>query len=174
MDKHNNSSYFINILQWNAQSLRPKIAEFQALLSQEKIHIALISETWLEPGSSLNVSRYNIFRNDRIDSYGGVAIIIHKSIRVQLEVLNGSNSGIEIKCVKLLNCKEIKNIILIYCPSSVHTIQSDWDLIFSKFNSKCLIAGDFNAHHYNWSCKSDTRGTMVFDAALDAGYISLN
>lgn len=170
----NNSSYFINILQWNAQSLRPKISEFQALLSQENIYIALISETWLEPDSSLNISGYNIFRNDRSDSYGGVAIVIHKSIRVQLETLNHSNSGIEIKCVKLLNCKEIKNIILIYCPSSVHTVQSDWDLIFTKYTSKCLIAGDFNAHHHNWSCKSDTRGTMVFDAALDAGYISLN
>lgn len=174
MDSHNNSSYCFNILQWNAQSLRPKIVEFQALLSQENIHIALVSETWLEPDSILNVSRYNIFRNDRSDSFGGVAIIIHKSIKVQLEILNHNNSGIEIKCVKLLNCKEIKNIIMVYCPSSVHTIQSDWDLIFAKFNNRCIIAGDFNAHHYNWSCKSDTRGTMIFDAALDAGYISLN
>lgn len=66
----------LNIFQWNSQSLRPKLTEFECLLNQEKIHLAIVSETWLEPGSQIKISGYNIFRKNRSDSYGGVAAII--------------------------------------------------------------------------------------------------
>lgn len=41
----------LNILQWNAQSIRSKLTDLELLLIQEKTHLALISETWLEPAS---------------------------------------------------------------------------------------------------------------------------
>lgn len=168
----NNTS--LNIIQWNAQSLRPKLTEFDLLLSQEKIHIALVSETWLEPESHLNISGYNIFRKDRADAYGGIALIVHKSIKVQEYSMHINNLGIQCKCLKMLNCNYLRNVILVYCPSSVSTVQSDWDYIFSRFPRNSLIAGDFNAHHTNWSYKNDTRGLKIFDSALEYGYTSLN
>ncbi|KAF9415538.1 hypothetical protein HW555_006857 [Spodoptera exigua] len=68
---------------WNAQSLKPKLEEFKLLLLQERVHIALISETWLAPEVILNISKYNVYRRDRDDSYGGIAIITHESIKAQ-------------------------------------------------------------------------------------------
>lgn len=174
MANNNSRMSLLRIIQWNARSMRPKRNELELLMVQEKIHIALISETWLEPDSYMNISGYNIFRKDRIDGYGGVAIIVSKSIKVQPCLININNSGIEMISIKLLNCSQIKNIVLIYCPSSVHTSQSDWEQIFLAFPSKCIVAGDFNGHHSTWSSKSDGRGGQIFDAALDAGYISLN
>lgn len=53
-----------------------KLRELELLLSQEKVHICIISETWLEPDSALRISGYNIYRQDRFDSYGGVAVLI--------------------------------------------------------------------------------------------------
>nr|XP_026492744.1 uncharacterized protein LOC113398301 [Vanessa tameamea] len=81
MDKRFKDLTVVNILQWNAQSIESKLVNFGELLWQEKIHIAIVSETWLRKESSITLSGYNIYRNDREDSYGGVAIIVHKSIQ---------------------------------------------------------------------------------------------
>lgn len=164
----------LNIAQWNSQSLMPKKPEFELLLSQEKIGICLLSETWLDQDTNLRISNYNVFRKDRTDSYGGVAIVVHKSIKAQRCSIDISNSGIETLCVKILNCKYLEHVVSVYCPSTVRTSQCDWDHIFSKFSSKSIVAGDFNAHHSNWSCKIDTRGLQLLDSSLEHNFVSLN
>lgn len=169
-----NNNVSLHIVQWNARSLMPKRNEFELLIAQEKAHIALVTETWLEPDTHFNVSGYNTLRRDRPDGYGGLAILIHKSIKVQQCSTYINNPGIEIMSVNLVNCNEIKNIVLVYCPSSVRTCLSDWEQIFSLFSSKCIIAGDFNGHHATWSSKTDARGIQLYDTALDSGFISLN
>lgn len=164
----------LNIVQWNAQSLKPKLEEFKCLLLQEKIHIALISETWLGEDVYVNINQYNIIRRDREDSYGGIAIVAHNSINLQEVQVSTVSPGIELLSIQLNNCGFIKYIILVYCPSSVHTTQADWDNIFSLFSNNCLIVGDFNAHHTNWSYKNDSRGKQIFDSALEFSFTSLN
>lgn len=67
MDNKKVRNFCINLLQWNSQSLRPKLTEFESLLIKDQIHIAIVCETWLEEGSSLNISQYNIYRRDRYD-----------------------------------------------------------------------------------------------------------
>ncbi|CAH2091703.1 unnamed protein product [Euphydryas editha] len=171
MARHN---FNINILQWNAQSLKPKIPSFEILLNRDKIHLAVVSETWMDPSSHMNLPGYKIFRQDRSDGYGGVAIICHNSLQTFRISCPVSNSGIEIIAIKILNCKLIHNIVSIYCPSSIRTVQSDWDGIFSQFSTNTLIAGDFNAHHHNWSNRNDTRGSQIFDSSLDNNFFLLN
>lgn len=148
--------------------------ELEALLNQEKIHIAIISETWLDAQSYFRVSGYNTFRCDRDDGYGGVAILTHKSVKAQQSNLQHPNTRIEILRVKILNCDHLENIVSIYCPPSVRTTTNDWDQILALVNRKTLIAGDLNGHHTNWSTKIDTRGGQIFDAMLENNFISLN
>lgn len=165
----------INLFQWNSQSLRPKLIPFSELLNQENVHIAMLSETWLDSETDIHIRGYNIYRSDRYDSYdGGFSILVHKSIRSHQCSVRVRNSGIEIICVKLINCKDIENVIAIYCPSSVQTQFSDWEQIFSLFSKNTVIAGDFNGHHTNWSVKTDIRGTQILDAALENSFVSLN
>lgn len=168
------SQRFINIIQWNARSIKPKQTEFECLLFQHKVHIAIISETWLNEDIYINISDYNWYRKDRDDSYGGVGILAHKSIKIEVCQFNLTNTGIEAILIKTLNCKFIKNIVSLYCPSSVHTTQADWDELFSKFSCKTIIAGDFNGHHRNWSHKNDTRGIHILDSSLEHGFICMN
>lgn len=170
----NTPSVVLNLFQWNCQSIRPKLAEFDVLLSQEKIHIALLNETWLEPDSNFRISGYNIFRQDRDDSYGGVAIAVHTSIKARSFFINNNNPNIQCICVQLLNCDFLQNIISIYCPSSVRTTYNDWDTIFAQFTDKTLITGDFNGHHNSWSYKTDARGSHLYDVFLDYNYVTLN
>lgn len=171
---HQGKNLAIRIVQWNAQSLKPKLACFGELLNRERIHIALISESWLSPQACVRIRDYNIFRQDRYDTYGGVAIITHKSIQCSPSIVNLNNLGIEALHLRLFNCGYLENIISIYCPSSVHTQQSDWEQLFSHCTSKTLIAGDFNGHHNNWSYKTDIRGTQLVDSALEYGFTALN
>lgn len=174
MDQENNRHSIINILQWNAQSLRPKATEFEALLSQEKVHIAIISETWFEPESNFRISGYNTFRDDRDDGYGGVAILTHWSLRASRCNTNTSNAGIQLLQVRVTNCEHLENVIAIYCPSSVYTSKRDWDQIFSLKQERTLITGDFNGHHTNWSSKTDARGLQLFDSIFENNYVALN
>lgn len=164
----------LNIVQWNSQSLKPKLVDFDTLLFKEKVHIAIVSETWLDLESALHISGYNVYRKDRFDSYGGVAIIVHKSVQSHVCSISGINTGIEAIHIRLLNCKHIDNIISTCCPSSVRTSQSDWENIFRIATKRTLIAGDFNGHHTNWSYKNDQKGIQLFDSALENGFISLN
>lgn len=174
MDQRTNKPSVINILQWNAQSLRPKAIDFEALLNQEKVHIAIINETWFDPESNFRISGYNIFRGDRDDGYGGVAILTHWSLRAIRGNTNISNPGIQLLHVKISNCEHLENVITVYCPSSVYANKRDWDHIFSLKQERTLIAGDFNGHHTNWSSKTDTRGMQLFDSIFENNYITLN
>lgn len=115
----------LNVLQWNAQSLQSKMTEFETLLNQEKIHIAVVSETWFDPEKAIRLSGYNIYRADRDDGYGGVAVFTHHSIRATQCNVNLTNSQIEIIHIKLHNCSHLENVVSIYCPSSVRTSRSD-------------------------------------------------
>lgn len=174
MDKSPSNLPVVNIVQWNAQSIRPKLVSFGALLSQEKVHLAIVSETWLEADSSIHLSEYDFHRNDRDDGYGGAAIISHKSLKVQVCPTKLNNPHLEIIKIKLLNCSCLEYIISVYCPSSVRTSQADWDELFGLCPEKSIIAGDFNAHHSNWSCKTDSRGSELMDSALENSFIHLN
>ncbi|KAF9800271.1 hypothetical protein SFRURICE_010291, partial [Spodoptera frugiperda] len=54
----------------------------------------------------------------------------------------------------------------LYCPPSVRCTQFDWEQMFSLFPNKCIIAGDFNAHHLNWSTKNDTRVQSLYNTFI--------
>lgn len=164
----------VNILQWNAQSIKPKLVALENILLQETIHIAALCETWLEPDSHLKVNDYNIYRNDRSDSYGGVALFVHKSIKASLYQIQAVNPAIEVICIKVHNCDKIKFIVSLYCPPSARTSQLDWEQLFSLFSNNSIVLGDYNGHHSNWSNKTDQRGTQIFDTLVDKMFITLN
>lgn len=164
----------LNILQWNAQSVRPKLPSLEPLLYLEKIHIAVLCETWLVPGSHLKISNYNIYCKDRFDSYGGVAILAHRSIKATIYSFDSINPGIELLTIKVYNCEHIEFITTVYCAPNVKTNLADWEHIFGHLGKKSLIIGDFNGHHVNWCFKTDTRGSEIHDALLDSKYVSLN
>lgn len=176
MDNKTIKSVQLNLLQWNSQSLKPKKLSLENLLVQGKIHICAISETWLRPDSSLSLSGYKIYRRDRPDSYGGVAIIVHNSITSYqiTDLPQNLNPGIEIIAIKILNCSNIENIVSLYCPPSINTISDDWERILSRFHRRTILLGDFNAHHPNWSSKLDSRGSQIFDSLIDSSFVTLN
>jgi hypothetical protein len=71
----------INVMLWNANSIVPKKHEFFDFLIENDIQIALLSETYLKPGTSFYHSDFSCYRLDRVGrAKGGVAIVVHRSI----------------------------------------------------------------------------------------------
>ncbi|CAH2094223.1 unnamed protein product [Euphydryas editha] len=169
-----NKKTALNIIQWNCQSLTSKGLTLEQLLTIEKIHIAALNETWLDARTDFRINGYNIFRKDRNDGYGVVAVMTHHSIQAKIQNTSSRNPGIELIHVKIFNSEYLQNIISVYCPPSVTTSQQDWDELFSLFSEKTLILGDMNGHHSSWSYKTDTRGVQIFDALLNYNFIILN
>lgn len=164
----------INILQWNSQSAKPKQVELEQFLCSESIHIAALCETWLNCEIDFKINGYNVFRQDRLDSYGGVAILVHKSVKAHMVPFNLTNPGIEIVCIKIYNCLHIQYLMSVYCPPSIRTSLGDWNEVFSFKTNKTLILGDFNGHHPSWSCKTDLTGNTIFDSLIENNFVSLN
>ena len=174
MAHRQNTKVKLNIMQWNAQSVRPKLTSFMELLRQEQIHVCVVSETWLEPNSPLNVNGYTLYRQDRYDSYGGVAVLVHNSVKSQQKRLRIVNTDIELLCVELFNCSPVEYIICMYCPPRILVNKNDWESLLSAFTSNTLILGDLNAHHGSWSNRTNQRGTLLFDTMVNSNYVVLN
>ena len=71
----NNISRLPSFLLINARSLLPKIDELSLLISIHSIEFIAVTETWLNdtvPDQLIYINNYNIFRNDRSYSRGGV------------------------------------------------------------------------------------------------------
>lgn len=169
-----NINFEINIVQWNCQSLVPKFSELDLYLHREKVHICILSETWLSYEQQLNISDFSIFRKDRADGYGGLAILVHHSIGCVLKNLQFTYNNIDTICIELLNCSKLKYVIGVYSPPNVPVNNRDYEELFSHFSEKTLIAGDFNAHHAAWSYTTDARGRLLSDTSLDHNFIFLN
>ena len=64
----------------------PKLDEPRALLSVNKVHMVVVTETWLSDTIDdcfVSINGYNLFRRDRLNGRGGgVCIYISEILRV--------------------------------------------------------------------------------------------
>ena len=68
----------LHILQWNAEGIFHKKTPLKARLENEKISIACIQETHLNPENRFTIRGYQAFRMDRTGHKGGVMILVKK------------------------------------------------------------------------------------------------
>jgi len=61
------------MLQWNTISLSARLHDIPGILYSYNISIALISEFWLLPSSSINIPGFHLIRANKFDGYGGAS-----------------------------------------------------------------------------------------------------
>lgn len=67
------------------------------------------------------------------------------------------------------------NIVSVYKPPRIRTTRNDWLTIFSRFPSRTILAGDFNAHLRLWgSSHDDWLGNLLIDVLEDQNFVVLN
>lgn len=165
---------FLNIMQWNSQSLNSNKHLLINYLYSHKIHIAIISETWLQNIHNFKIKHYNVERNDCGNKHNGVAIIIHNSINYN-KINTYFDNTLQNICIKLtINNKDLY-IFSVYCPPSCNFNKSKLDTLIKSVPGPLLLAGDFNAHHSSWGCNTDTpRGRDLLDIIDENNLVLLN
>ncbi|KAL4098943.1 hypothetical protein QTP88_023450 [Uroleucon formosanum] len=166
---------------WNCRSLRARHNDFSFVLAENKCQCALLSETWLLPNSRISIPKYHVFRQDRHDGYGRVAIVTHQSINSKRFSLNDNiRHMLELHSIDIIGIEITINdktldLWSIYTPPSSNPFSETFNNIFSLMNQSSLIGGDFNGHHPVWgSSISDFRGNLIHSDILDYGLCVLN
>lgn len=94
----------LKIASLNVRSLVSKIEQIEVLLSDEKLDLLGVSESWLKPSVTNNIVRidnYKIYRWDRQANKrgGGVCVYVSRRIKVDAQInekLNISDKDIEL------------------------------------------------------------------------------
>lgn len=157
----------LNILSWNAQSIsnNVKIMELENMLRENKIHVACIQETFLNPTDKLHLDNYRIYRNDRETHGGGVAIAIRHDVQHKLMSLCNTISIEKISVAVTMNHREI-TIINAYSPRHTPHFIRDIRLMSNACN-ETIVVGDFNARHTDWNCLSNNIAGTELSNFLD-------
>ena len=139
----------LHFLHANTRSLLPKISEICLLLSRTKASVFAVSETWIDSSigdGEIALPGFNVVRQDRDRTGGGVALYIRDSIsfnpRPDLAV-----NGMEVIWVELL-LPRTKGILACACyrPPSDGDFLSKLEQSLSKVEpgKELLILGDLN------------------------------
>ena len=166
----------LNILQWNARSIRSNKGDLERFMFINKIQIGLVCETWLKRDSQFSFPHYNIIRRDRADGYGGVAVLVSSSLPFQ--VLNPVVTSPSIECVGVsvtINKNLKYNYYSLYKPPQGEVNPVDWQIFFQALKRPFVLCGDFNAHHTSWGGSSiDRQGLKLLQAIEDENLIIVN
>jgi len=124
MSTNNNQTPPLSILLWNANGITHNKNELQYLLYNNKINIALITETHLTPNKHFNIPGYTIHRTDHPDgtAHAGTAILISHMLlhyalpTYQKTYLQATNIQIILILIIILINKILINKIILIIP----------------------------------------------------------
>lgn len=171
-----NNNNPLKILSWNANGIRNKLNELQALLSKTKIDIILICETKLNPHTQLKFKNYHIYRTDNTPrpgtpAHGGTAIFVHRRIihrHIHLATTMPSTS------IEISIGHDLIQISAIYKSPNNQLLTSDLDLI-THGNEWFIAAGDLNAKHPLWNSRcANTAGNILYHHVTQSDYSILS
>lgn len=111
----------INIILWNAISVKNKISELHKFLTDHDVDIAIITENWLTPKDTFKLLNYKIHRQSGPPSINnkprsGILIAVHKNILTE-DTPQPATSNIEVLTIKLKTTPKL-TVGTAYSPSS--------------------------------------------------------
>jgi len=169
----------MKIIHLNATSVRNKINSISQYLHSNKIAVASICETFLNPSDSFALKNYTIIRADRANTSnrgGGVLIAVRKDLNVKKLNIPSSVQPIEACACEVSTAYTIINFISLYLPPRSNCDISKLNNILpaSQYNNT-VVCGDFNAHHNSWGGSfNDPRGRQVLDFFDSINFVLLN
>ena len=159
----------INGLLLNVHSLksvnvnRNKLVDFRSLVEVNKVSVAALCETWLNP--SINNSEilppgdFKIYRKDRKDGYGGVLLAVKNCIpstrKLSLEVKSDNHN--ECVVVELRPYRQPKIAMVVFyrvpndnSPECVENLKKTLMNVQQHGYQNVCVLGDFNLPNFDW------------------------
>jgi len=178
------NSKSLNLLMLNAQSVAPKKASLNNLLSEYNPDIIAVTETWLKPdvlSSEFLPSEYNVLRKDRPDGYGGVLLACRKTLNCK--TLNINTVSEALACQLLFNNNESLIVCAFYRPpnrslESITSLCNFFKSIVDQYPSSPIwFTGDLNlpnidweTNHVNGSNYPNSLCELIIDFILEYGF----
>lgn len=156
----------LRISSWNLDGLRGRKLELVDILNRLEIDVMAIQETKLSEASRISIPDYDIYRQDRDNNGGGVALAIKKCIdHYPLQRLQTRNIEAVAIMVRSLRHGDIA-VVSCYNPPRLPLLDDDLDLILSW--PQTVAIGDFNAKSPAWHSRTTTTKGRVLLNYLDA------
>ena len=146
---------------FNTRSICNKTTGVLELISDQKIDICLLSETWLCKGDTSKLSEikelgYNTYHYSRPGRGGGVAILYKKNLRLTKRKTKAFKSFEHIECSMQSNNGIVRLTSIYRSPSAALSCITDFLSDFDRYleelmhlPGKIIITGDFNIHMEN-------------------------
>lgn len=161
----------LKIVSWNARGLcGPRAAELKSLALESKANIILVQETLLKSTNKCYIPGFRCFRGDRTGPGGGLATFIKLNIKSAL-VSHHQDENIEVLNVKVsarptrngLNDDGDGSLLIsnVYIPKDSKHIRAKFKKLLVR--DKCIIGGDLNAKHPDWSVGINNWGRKLAD-----------
>lgn len=152
----------LNILFWNCNGITNRIQELYAFTKINNIHIILLGETRINTSTPLKLPYYHTYRQDRPINpgkppAGGTAILIRSNIIHQQENIQTSIDSTTIT-IKMGN-DPIRISSFYKSPRTLIT-NNDLDIL-TNHGGFFLIAGDLNAKHTTWHCRTTNTACRI-------------
>lgn len=167
---------YLNIAQFNVQSLQSKTALLKTFLSEQNIDICLLNETWLKSTSIIpNFTPYNLIHKNSVNEHNGVGILIKQNIKYSI-VNTTFHDSIQNICISVETSMGTLHILCVYCPpNSSRFATNKMRKVLLEISKPCLIMGDFNAHHILFGCQTNNnRGNSLYTLIDDFDMCILN
>ena len=135
-------------LQWNIRSCYTNRNDLNILIKDYNPDIIFLQETWLKYNYSFGLKNFNIYRNDREDGNGGVAVLYKNYIHLEIVESNIQifPPNFQFQVVKLSNL----TFINVYCPPNIQIKKEEWKEFVKSLESPKVIVGNFNGHNPAW------------------------
>ena len=164
-----------------------KVDELQAVLQENCVDVACITETWLKdpvPTAVVSIPGYVMQRNDRRDGRrgGGVAVLVRQDLPCQrlIELEAADVESVWLLCRQLRMPRYLSHVVIgaIYHPPSAddrlmtaHILSSLDTVTRSHPHAGIVLIGDFNklrdtallSYPLKQAVKSPTRGAAILD-----------
>ncbi|GFW00919.1 reverse transcriptase domain-containing protein [Trichonephila clavipes] len=147
----------LNILQLNINGTQRKIEKLTEILNLNKVHIACLQETKLNPNLKLKIKGFTTLRKDR------------------KERADYDENSTEVQAITVLLLQQEETIINAYHPDN-SDINLDLlnTLLDTKSDTKTLL-GDLNAKSPSWGSRTlDLKGSQIEDLLCDNDLSILN
>lgn len=152
----------LKIMQWNAQGITKNSSksELQNFIDQHRIEVIFLSETLLKPNHRFYLNNFAIYRRDRPNPGGGVAICVNKNIRHELLPANETEN---IEHISILVNVNGKKLILTSAYNPRYTSSFSVDISkLTPIHEEFILFGDLNARNTAWNCRSNnSAGTTL-------------
>lgn len=165
----------LNIMQWNIRGISNNLENLRLLFHEHSPDLLLLNETWLHKNFHFRQQGYFIYRIDREDGYGGIAMLVRSSISHQIQVVNQEilpqNCHIQMVLLPVLNIM-IGNI---YIHPGARLSETMWENVMNLFSEPFIFMGDFNSHHFAWdSDRCDANGKIIANSIHSRNLVVLN